>query len=185
MAATQSNEALHLGIAEQGKILALDGNHKEALRHYREAIRLTVQHKSPDVFFQHYTQCVMESLELSGAHGEVIDYCKKMQDFLAKQDATNPMVNQGIASALEKEAIQHLLRQEPTEALPLLQQAQKRGGRGKLPLADQLLNWVQRGYTVDPRQVKDAQKRHQYFIVRRDKVDPARAITLPKAVSPL
>lgn len=181
----QNKEALHLGIAERGKLYALEGNHKEALRHYREAIRQTVQQKSPDVFFQHYTQCVMESLELSGAYGEVIDYCQKMQHFLQQQDDTNPMVAKGIASALEKEAIQWLLKEEATQALPLLQQARKRGGRGQLPLTEQLLSWVQRGYRVDPRQVKDAQKRHQYFIVRRDKVDPARAINLPKAVSPL
>lgn len=177
-------EALHLGIAEQGKIYALAGNHKEALRHYREAMRQAVEQKSPEVFFQHYTQCVMESLELTGAHDEVINYCQKMQDFLQGQDAANPMVKQSIASALEKEGIQWLLKEEPGNARGLLEQAQATAGKGKLPLCEQLLSWVQRGYRIDPRQIKDIQKRHQYFIVRADRVDRKRAIELPKSVSP-
>jgi tetratricopeptide (TPR) repeat protein len=32
---------LHLGIAEKGKMYAVEGNHKEALRHYKEAIKMT------------------------------------------------------------------------------------------------------------------------------------------------
>ena len=31
---------VHYNVAEQGKVLALQGNHKEALRHYKEALRM-------------------------------------------------------------------------------------------------------------------------------------------------
>lgn len=178
------NEVLHLGIAEQGKLHALSGNHKEALRHYREAMRQAVEQKSPEVFFQHYTQCVMESLELTGAHDEVINYCQKMQDFLNDQLDVNPLVKQNLGSTLEKEGIQWLLKGEADNARPLLEEAQKVAGRGRLPLTDQLLSYVQRGYRIDKRQIKDLQKRHHYFIVRADRVDKARAIELPKSVSP-
>ena len=54
--------SMHLGIAEAGKVHALAGRHPEALRHYREAIRLAVSSKAPEIFFRHYSQCVLESL---------------------------------------------------------------------------------------------------------------------------
>ena len=77
---------LHYRIAEKGKMHALDKNHKEALRHYREAMRLTQKQADSEVFFQHYGQCVMESLELSGAYDEVISFCENYRSFLKEKD---------------------------------------------------------------------------------------------------
>ncbi|HAA16838.1 MAG TPA: peptidylprolyl isomerase [Cytophagales bacterium] len=185
MSNEKKKEALHLGIAERGKLYALEGNHAEALRHYREAIRLTVQHKSPEIFFQHYTQCVMESLELSGAHQEVINYCEKARSFFEEQSDTTTYAKRSHAAVLEKQAVQHVYQGENGEALPLLKEAQALVGRGTQKLTDDLLNWVQRGYQISNQQLQQAQERHQYFIVRKDKVNPDIAIDLPKQMNPL
>ena len=40
---TQTSAALHMGIAEQGKVHALRGDHAVALLYYRHAIHMTVQ----------------------------------------------------------------------------------------------------------------------------------------------
>ncbi|MEN0016691.1 MAG: tetratricopeptide repeat protein, partial [Bacteroidota bacterium] len=63
---------VHLSIAERGRAYRTAGNHDKALRCYREALRLAEQQQASDIFFQYYTQCIMESLELSGAYAEVI-----------------------------------------------------------------------------------------------------------------
>lgn len=176
--------AMHYGIAERGKMYCLEGNYKEALRHYREAIQMTVREGSPDVFFQHYTQCVMESLELSGAHDEVINYCDKALGFLENKEDSAGIVNKTRAVTMEKKAVQHLLKGEREEATPLLKQAQELVGRRTQPLTDDLLNWTQRGYSITPQQIRQAQKRHNYFVVRKETVNPSIAVDLPKAVSP-
>ena len=77
---------LHYRIAERGKLFALDKNYKEALRYYPEALRLTQQEKDSELFFQHYSQCVMESLELSGAHNQVVSFCENYRTFLEEKE---------------------------------------------------------------------------------------------------
>ncbi len=176
--------AVHFGIAERGKMYSLEGNHKEALRHYREAIQMTVRQEDSDIFFQHYTQCVMESLELSGANEEVISYCEKARAFLEEKESESLILKRNIASLLEKQAIQHLLRDERDDAVELLKEAQGIVGRRSNPLTDDLLNWAQRGYHIKETQIRQAQNRHKYFVVRKETVNPAIAVDLPKSVSP-
>lgn len=185
MATTQATkEAFHFGVAERGKMYCLEGNQKEALRHYREAIQMSVREGSSDVFFQHYTQCVMESLELLGNHDEVISYCEKALDFLYNKNDESDLITKSIAAILEKQAIQHLFKEERDQAVELLKEAQQLVGRGTQPLTADLLNWVQRGYQISNKQIKEAQKRHNYFVVRKGNVRPEIAIDLPDGIGP-
>lgn len=78
---------LHLQIAENGKVLALKGDYKEALRHYKEAMRMCQTADNSEVFLQHYSLCAMESLELMEAHEEIITFCEKSIDFLTPKKA--------------------------------------------------------------------------------------------------
>jgi tetratricopeptide (TPR) repeat protein len=181
--AGKAGHALHFGIAERGKLYQLEGNFKEALRHYREAIRLTQGLEGGEIFFQHYSQCVMEALELSGAYGEVTVYCDRFLEFLEEKEESE-LVTRHTALILEKQAIQLLHQGETKEAAALLKEAQTLVGRGAQPLTDELLNWAQRGYQISKRQITDLQKKNNYFIVRRDKVNPEMAIDLPASVSP-
>ena len=73
---------IHYGVAVKGKIFAVQGNHKEALRHYKEALRMCQILPNADIFFQHYSLCAMESLELIKSYIEVIEFCNKCLDFL-------------------------------------------------------------------------------------------------------
>jgi tetratricopeptide (TPR) repeat protein len=179
MSTQPSHQKLHLGIAEKGKLYCLEGNYKEALRHYREAIRLVQNGKDNDLFFQHYSQCVMEALELSGAYDEVINYCEKFLEFLEEKESSE-FVTRHKAHILEKLAIQHLLKEEKQEALVYLKEARMLIKQGVQPLTDDLLNWVQRNYQVTKKQIREAQKKYNYFIVRKDKVNPEYAIEIPE-----
>ena len=93
---------MHLGIAEAGKVHALAGRHSEALRHYREAIRLAVAAKAPEIFFRHYSQCVLESLEKSGGDADIIAYCEAAETHYASLDADTPLHRKDRGATLER-----------------------------------------------------------------------------------
>lgn len=174
-----SNEYLHLGIAEKGKLYALEGNYKEALRHYKEAIRMTQNKPQGELFFQHYVQCTMEALELSGAYDEVISFCEKFLDLL-EEKGNDELILKYKAEMLQRMAIQFLLKDDKAEAEALFKTAQKIVGTGKLKLTDELLNWILRRYTLSKKQISDLQKKYNYFIVKKENVRPEIAVELPE-----
>lgn len=179
---TTTEHIMHLRIAEKGKLYCLQGNYRQALRHFREAIRMVQNQTGSDIFFQHYGQCVTEALELSGAHQEVINYCEKFIDFLDAKEEQTDMVVACRNLMLEKMAIQYLMLGDSEEAKALLQQVQK--NRLALPVAQQLTQWLQRGYSIQPKQVKDLLQKNQYYIIRADKVNSAIAVELPEVIAP-
>lgn len=181
----KQNKFMHLGIVENGKIYSLKGDHTEALRHYREGIRMCTQQNASEVFFQHYTQCVMESLELSGAYDEVISYCNKAISLLEDNIYKADFIKKNYVAALEKKGIQYLLKDDKTEAVAIFKKAQDAIGRGKQPLIDELLNWLQRGYTVSKQQILGSQKKHKYFTVTKENLKPEMAVELPKVILPI
>ncbi|MEH6491987.1 hypothetical protein [Halopseudomonas sp.] len=181
MAATEQNLKLHLGIAEQGKLLALKGKHQAALEHYREALRLAVSSRSPEVFFRHYTQCVMESLELSGELDSVLRYCNEAEQHYQQLSSALALVRRDRAENLQRRGCILLRQHQLACAMASFEQALQLVAPDPLPLAHELTGWHRRGLTIGSRQLGDAQQRHQYFIVRKALVDPARAIPLPPA----
>lgn len=177
---------LHLQVAENGKVLALKGDHKEALRHYKEALRMCQTTESAEIFLQHYSLCAMESLELMQSHEEVIAFCDKSIDFLTPQKAerADDWFKKNLASLWERKGIQYLLLEEKADAIDAFDQAIKEAGTIPLPLSKDLLNWLRRGYTVTQKQVRDLQNRHHYFTVRKENVNEQLAIQLPEMINP-
>lgn len=177
---------LHYGVAEKGKVFALQGNHKEALRHYKEALRMCQALPNADLFFQHYSMCAMESLELSESYEEVIAFCDKCIEFLESKDELkdNPVFEKYLASIMERQAIQFLFLGEKQEAAAIFKEVQNRMGKTAMPLTNDLLGWTQRGYTISPAQIRDLQKKHKYFSVRKENVNEKIAVELPQNVNP-
>lgn len=174
--------ALHVGIAEQGKLHALAGDHQEALRHYREAIRLAVASGSPEVCFRHYTQCVLESLERLAAWDEILAFCERVQAHYAANPPPHELARLDLAGAHERRGVVLLKRGDAPAARAALALAVEHAGAGRMPLAEELLGWLRRGMQVDARRVQQQQERHGYFIVEREAVRSERAIPLPKAL---
>jgi len=173
---------MHLGIAEQGKLYALKGQHKDALVHYKEAMKMVEQQKQPEVFAQHYLQCILESLELSGAHQEVLDTCYKLLNMLEEQTKlkgqAQDLLKRHMASVQERIAVQHLLLGHKNEAKEAFIMAQKLAGKKVQPLTDRFLEWLQRGYAIMPNKLKEEQKKYNYFIVDSTKIRPEIAVDL-------
>ncbi len=170
---------IHLSIAEAGKLYALKGDHTEALRHYREAIRLAVSSKAPEVFFRHYTQCVLESLELTEGYDEILRFCNDAHQHYTRLNLTSSLHRRDHGSILERMGMVQLKKGDTKAGQTTLESAQQLAGKGVLPVVDEVLGWLQRGFTVDTTRLLQSQRRHNYFIVRADKVDKAKARPLP------
>jgi tetratricopeptide (TPR) repeat protein len=175
------NYPLHVGIAEQGKIFFVEKNYPAALKHFREALKLSQGQASSDIFFQHYSQCIMEALEMMGAHAEVIDFCEKIIEFL-EDKGDDQLVALYRASLHERLAVQALFLQEKDEAKAYLLDAQKIAGKGRLKLTDELLSWMLRGYAIQDKQVKEIQRKHKYFIITPDSIQRGIAQAIPSMV---
>lgn len=173
---------LHFGIAEQGKLHALRGEHDKALSHYRAALRVAVGSRAPEVFFRHYTQCVMESLELAEEYEAVVEYYQEADAHYETLDVDGNLYDRDRAAILERLGAVLLKSGDVEGARNALEQATRRAGAGGAPLAKELLGWLARGYSVAARQVTESQRRHDYFIVRPDRVDAARALPVPESL---
>jgi tetratricopeptide (TPR) repeat protein len=180
------NINLHYNIAEQGKVYATKGNHKEALRHYKEALRMSQQVPKSDIFFQHYSQCAMESLEQMEAYNEVIIFCDKCIDFMETKDdlQAHPIFIKYLASLWERKAIQYLFLNEKEQAIEAFEQAIDVIKPHKLPLAQELHNWCKRGYTISKQQIEGLLKKNQYHTVRKENVNIQIALELPEMINP-
>jgi tetratricopeptide (TPR) repeat protein len=179
--ARQTGAKLHMGIAEQGKVHALLGQHALALVYYRHAIHMAVQVQDPEIFFRHYLECVMESLEQMGSYAEVLAYCAKAIEFYAQNPPPNPLAQRDLAHIYERQGVVLLKSGEKDEAIKAFEQGSTvlEGSGQTLPLIQTLLRWLKAGLHVDPNRVLAEQRRNHYFSVRSDTVDASRAIQLP------
>lgn len=180
-AISASGAKLHMGIAEQGKAYALAGNHTLALAYYRHAMHMAVRAKEPEVFFRHYLECIIESLEHMGAYQEVLEYCAKAIQFYAEHPPPNPLALKDLVHVYERQGAVLLKQGEKEQAALAFEQAMVllKGSGGVSPLIQNLLRWIKTGMHIEPRRVLAEQQRARYFSVRRDTVDPERAIKLP------
>ena len=170
---------LHLSLAEHGKLCLLRGDGGEALRHFREALRLCVSAKAPEVFFRHYTQCVLEALEKAGSFAEIAGYCREADAFYAARDLDDAFHRKDHGAILERLGIALIRLDDREAAVAALTRAIDRAGPGVLPLAEELLGWLRRGYAVSGERIAQLQQRHRYFVIREGSVDAALARALP------
>lgn len=179
----EKSYALHLGLAEQGKLLAVENRHQEALSHYREAMNIAVRQGAPEVFFRHYLGCSLESLERMGAYGEVLDYCDKAIAHYAQHPPAHDIARMDRATIRQREGV-IALRMGDTERArqafaAALREAQTVGAR--LPLAERLNRWVLTNLRIDTRRLAQELDLHEYWTVRADTIDRSRARPLPES----
>lgn len=174
---------LHLGVAEQAKVFALEGRHDMALQYYRHAMHMTVEAGDSEVFFRHYLECCIESLEQVGAYDDVIEYCARaIELFASRPDVLESVVGvRDLATIHQRMGVVRLKQGDSRGAAESFNQAVSliRGRGQRLPLAETLLRWAQMGYRVDATRIESEQKRAGYYTVRPDTVHPERAIKLP------
>ena len=171
----------HMGVAEQGKIYAVQGNHKLALMYYQSAIAMTVQAGDPELFFRLYLESALESMEHLGLYEEVLDYCNRALQLYEDNPPPNEFARIDFAHIHQRKGIILYKLQRKEEAVDYLKKAIAliQAEKGKFPLAEKMLRWIQGGYHVDEKRIIDEQKRDHYFSVTKEALRPERAIKLP------
>lgn len=169
--------ALHLGVAEAGKVHALARRHKQALERYREAMRMAEAARAPQVFAHHYLYCMLDSLEHLGALDSVAELAARAAQATAEA-GDSPFHRRDRAALLERLGVARIKLRDTAGAKAALTEALALAGDSQ-PLAMQLLGWLDRGLAVDANRLAEAQRRHGYWVVRPEAVDPARAIEPP------
>lgn len=163
---------LHAGIAESGKLLALQGRHQAALERYREALRMAQSAGAPQIFARHYLHCVLESLEHLGAHEQAAALAAEAAK-TAWTEHPSAFQRRDRAQLLERQGMNLLKGGQREPAVGVLEQALE--ADPALELTRAVLGWLHRGYTLNSQRLTQAQKQHHYFTVRPDSVDARRA----------
>lgn len=176
----------HLRLAEAGKLAALRADHRTALGHYREAMRIAVTSGAPEVFFRHYLEAALESLELLESFDDVLAYCTKAIEHYATRPPEHAVAELDLAWIHQRRGCVLLKRGELAPAKASLEQAIARAARidVQLPLAALLLDWLRRGLAVTRHRVLAEQRRLRYFSVRPDTVGVLPGAAPPPAAPP-
>ena len=151
---------------------AVAGRHLDALEHYREALKLARSSRAPDVVFQYYTQCMLESLERLGHYDEVEDYCRRALAQLGARDARHPVVRRMTASHLERLGAVQAKRGDTDAALETLDLAIETAGSKGLTVATRLSEWLRRRMTLDAARITQLQEKSGQFTVDRSTLRP-------------
>ncbi len=158
----------HVKMAEDGKRRALAGDHRAALEHYREALRRAVGAAEPEVFSRHYLECALESFERMGAYAEVLEYCDRAIEHYRATPPRHELAVVDLAHIHQRRGIILLKQRDPVRAAAALTEAARLAGTARcvLPLTAAVLEWLNRGWQVDPERLLAEQERHRYFSVR-------------------
>lgn len=162
----------HLLLAEEGKRAALSGDHRTALGRYRDAMRLAVESKAPEVFFRHYLEATLESLELMEAYENVLEYCDRAIQHYAAHPPAHAVATLDLASIHQRRAMVLLKTNQPERAVKdldtALELAKSIGAR--LALAEVVRGWLRRPCAIPKHRLLAEQRRHHYFSVRPETV---------------
>lgn len=178
----------HLGLAEQGKIHAVAGEHTLALVYYRHAMRIAVESEAPEAFFRHYLECTVESLELLGFYEEVIDYCVRAENHYKSVTAVDSQQAEFIArdqiAIAQRRGLVLVKLNRLEEACEWLDSSQKQASAHgiELPLASVVLGWLKRGLYIDAQRLLAEQKSVCYFAVTENSINRSIAFKLPPSL---
>jgi hypothetical protein len=176
-----SGLALHVGLAERGKQLALAGRHADALRQYRDAMRHASETGAPEVFLRHYTQIALESLERMGALDEVLKTCGQARAHYAAHPPGDDISRKDRASFLEREGVILLRQGRKADAGACFAEAVAAARPLRAPLAETLAGWVRSNLHVTRDRLDRELTRQKYWSVRPEHVRADLAISLPDA----
>ena len=178
---TAVDRHLHAGIAEYGKVRALQGDHVTALLHYREAMSMAVREQAAPVMIRHYMECALESLEHMGAYDEVMAYCDRAIEHYRDHPPQNSLTQFDLAAVHQRRGVVLLRRGARDRAAQAFDVActTARLADADVPLARTLLGWIRAQLTISAERLAAEQARYGYCSVRPETVRPARARPLP------
>ncbi len=119
-----------------------------------------------------------------GAYGEVISCCDRALGLYAERPPQDEVTRRDLAHIHERLGVARWKSGDSTGARAALQKGVDtlKGTGQSLPLAQTMLRWMDQGMHVDQRRLLAEQQRVRYFSVRRDTVDPKRALRIPDEI---
>ncbi len=145
---------VHLKIAEAGKKYLLKRQYRAALERFRAALRMAVQTKAPTVFAQHYTDCILDALEASGAQAQALELVERALD---EQAPDVGKLGQLVRAHLQQRQVLLLFSAgRETDADAALAKAHSLGG----PILTALAEARRRRLTLTPQWIDDLKREH-------------------------
>tara|TARA_R110001583_G_scaffold16561_17_gene67908 strand:- start:3803 stop:4339 length:537 start_codon:yes stop_codon:yes gene_type:complete len=164
----QSQDNLHLGICESGKILHIAGRFDEALEKYRNAMMMSASQRAPQVFARHYVDCILDCLQ----HAKRFDVAIELLDqAISNKGGESPVV---IAPFQFRKLIILCQLGQHQEALILVSELDSTMyADSALYLA--LKQALVRRQSMPERWLDQILNHHKFYTVRKDNVDKKRA----------
>lgn len=145
---------VHLKIAEAGKTHLLNRQYGPALERFRAALHMAVQTKAPAVFAQHYTDCILDALEASGAQAQALELVERA---LNEHDPDAGQMGQLVRAHLHQRQILLLFALgREADADAALAKASALGG----PILAALTEARRRRLTLSPKWIEDLKRKH-------------------------
>lgn len=164
----------HWRIAEFGKLMALRKKYEEALSYFRLAIKEANQSPGEELAARHYAECCLEVFEHMESYESVISYCDEALGYYYENPPSSPIAQKDQICLIERKGLamaRQGLREEAIKlfetAIHLAEQIQI-----QLPIAKTAVSWYKRGYDVSLERLNQLLTQHNYYSVRKDKVDP-------------
>lgn len=142
---------------------------------------MAVESGGREVFFRHYMECSLESLEHMGAHAELLEYADRAIAHYQSKPPAHDVARIDLATVWERRGIALVKMGRPEEARAAFERALHLAGpdHGRLVMAPTLSRWLATGLHVDAARVLVEQQHRKYFIVRSDNVRRDMAIPMP------
>lgn len=162
----------HQTIAKQAISKALNGEHDKALKLYQQALRQGRDQNASMIEMRYYSECALDSMELSGHFDGVINYCTEALNHYDVQAPQTDVAFKDKIHLIQRREIARIKKGE-SESIDInikqaLAQAKEKGLA--LPLLEKVKNWMDQGFHIDTKRIEQEQYRHKYFIV--DKQNP-------------
>lgn len=162
----------HQATAKKAISKALKGKHDKALKLYQQALRQGREQNASMIEMRYYSECALDSMELSGHFEGVINYCTEALNHYEIKEPQTEVAFKDKIHLIQRREIARIKKgeNESTEAniKKALEQAKEKGLA--LPLLEKIKNWMDQGFHIDPKRIEREQYRHKYFIV--DKQNP-------------
>lgn len=145
---------VHLKIAEAGKKYLLKRQYPAALERFRAALQMALQTKAPPVFAQHYTDCILDALEASGAQAQALELVERALD---EQAPDVGKLGQLLRAHLQQRRVLLLFSiGREADADAALAEACALGG----PILKALAEARRRRLTLSPQWIDDLKRKH-------------------------
>jgi hypothetical protein len=140
-------------------------------------MHVAVRSEAPEVFFRHYLESTLESLELMGALDDVLSYCDRAIEHYVAHPPSHDVARLDLATIHQRRGIVLLKMGDTAGARSALLQAQAMAEEAgtRLELARLIGGWLGRGLVIRSERLLAEQRRLNYFSVRVDRLSAATA----------